>query len=322
MKFAREMSDKAQSVAEYKTNQLSSLLVELQYRKANGVVSLEAANEYGVAIQRAIVLREGAILYAGPAVPTPREFVIELSAYVKISVIETVLRFAEKRSSIQQLLATMVQIDVLQWSDILQGMRKQAVAVLEELLVSSGTMTLLPPEAAGSFDLCYDAQTSWFTTDTLLLEIALSKTKATAVKLEKEKAPVVPAARISEKLERRPTILIVDDSPIAQALVKRALGKSYRIAACSNAIDALNYLHKDGNVDLMLLDLTMPDMDGLELCRTIRKMERFKGLPIIMLTARDGMVSRVRGHIAGTTDYLAKPIQAAKLVEAVAQYAI
>ncbi|MEO0948030.1 MAG: response regulator [Cyanobacteria bacterium J06641_5] len=322
MKFVGAMLEEAPSAIEYRTNQLSGSLADLQHDRISGAVYFDAVDESGVAIQRTLVLREGALVYAGPAIPTPQEFVRELSNYLEIGVIDTVLKFAAKRSSVQQILATMVQIEVLQWPDIVAGMRKQAIAILKELLTSSGRMTVVPD--ASTFDLRYDAKASWFSIDALLLEIALSD-KGEAIPRSTATAEPISAkpGSYDEALERRPTILCVDDSPIARALIKRTLGKSYQIKTCSSAADALNYLHQGkGEISLMLLDLTMPDIDGLELCRMIRKTEKFKGLPIIMLTARDGMMSRMRGHLAGTTDYLAKPVKPAELIAAVAQYAI
>lgn len=324
MNFVREMLEGAPSTIEYQANQLSGSLTDLQHNRVTGAIHVDATDEWGSAIKRTIVLREGLLVYAGRSIPTPQDFVSELSNYLEISVIDTVLKFAAKRSSVQQLLATMVQIEVLQWSDIVAGMRKQAIAVLKELLASSGRMTFMPDETA--FDLRYDAKTSWFTIDALLLEIALSnkgETAPTTTSTAKAQEPAATKPETYQALDRRPTILCVDDSPIARALIKRTLSKDYWIKTCSSAADALSYLHQDGtDVGLMLLDLTMPDMDGLELCRTIRKIEKFRGMPIIMLTARDGMMSRMRGHLAGTTDYLAKPVKPAELIAAVAQYAI
>jgi twitching motility two-component system response regulator PilG len=64
----------------------------------------------------------------------------------------------------------------------------------------------------------------------------------------------------------------------------------------------------------------MPDIDGLELCRTIRAMTKFKQLPIIMLTAKDGIVDRVKGQFAGSTQYLAKPVDREKLLPVLEKY--
>ncbi len=116
-----------------------------------------------------------------------------------------------------------------------------------------------------------------------------------------------------------PTVLSVDDSPIIQTTIKRALKEQYNVLLSGTATEALQVLNQN-SVKLLLLDLTMPDVDGLEFCKTIRKIPKFKDLPVIMVTARDGLVNKAKGHIAGTNRYLTKPFQPEELREIVAQY--
>lgn len=115
------------------------------------------------------------------------------------------------------------------------------------------------------------------------------------------------------------TILAVDDSPIMQQMVKRALEQDYNVLVSDNAVDALALIyHKP--ISLLLLDVTMPEVDGLELCRTVRSLPQFQDLPIIMLTARDSMFDKVQGRLAGATEYLTKPFNADQLREMVTQF--
>jgi CheY-like chemotaxis protein len=116
-----------------------------------------------------------------------------------------------------------------------------------------------------------------------------------------------------------PIVLSVDDSPIIQTTIKRALQEHYQVLLADKAVDALEILNQQP-VKLLLLDLTMPDVDGLEFCQQIRKMPKFHDLPIIMVTARDGLVNKMKGHIAGTSKYLTKPFQPEELREVVSQY--
>jgi twitching motility two-component system response regulator PilG len=116
-----------------------------------------------------------------------------------------------------------------------------------------------------------------------------------------------------------PTILSVDDSPIIQTMVKRALSDRYNVLLASNAIDALNLLNQK-QVSLLLLDVTMPDIDGLEMCRTLRSIPKFRDLPVVMLTARDSFVDKMKGQIAGTNRYLTKPFDAEKLLSVVGEF--
>ncbi len=117
----------------------------------------------------------------------------------------------------------------------------------------------------------------------------------------------------------RPIILSVDDSKIVQTMIARAIGDLYDVQLANNAVDALNILHSQ-KVALLLLDVTMPDIDGLELCRNIRAMPQFKQLPIIMLTAKDGIVDKFKGQFAGSTQYLIKPVDRAKLLPVLEKY--
>lgn len=116
-----------------------------------------------------------------------------------------------------------------------------------------------------------------------------------------------------------PIILSVDDSAIIQVSIKRALQEEYNVLLADKAADALEILG-EVQVELMLLDLTMPDIDGLEFCKTVRGIPKFKDLPIVMVTARDGIVNKMKGHIAGTSRYLTKPFQPEELREVVRQY--
>ena len=129
---------------------------------------------------------------------------------------------------------------------------------------------------------------------------------------------------ISFKIEPKigqnlPIVLSLDDSPIIQTMIKRALQKNYRVLLSNNAKDALSVL-KEHQVNLLLLDLTLPDMDGLEFCKIIRKIPQLEDLPIVMVTGRDGLVDRAKGRFAGTNQYLTKPFKPEELRRTVAQY--
>jgi len=113
--------------------------------------------------------------------------------------------------------------------------------------------------------------------------------------------------------------MAVDDSAVTQNLVKRALEKDYHVLLADNAVDALSLIYHQP-VSLLLLDITMPGIDGLELCRTIRNLPQFQKLPIIMLTARDGTFDKVQGRLAGATEYLTKPFDANTLLQVIKKF--
>ncbi len=113
-----------------------------------------------------------------------------------------------------------------------------------------------------------------------------------------------------------PTVLSVDDSQIVQISIKRILTGRYNLLFASQAADALKILNRN-SVNLLLLDWTMPDVDGLDFCKIIRKIPKFQDLPIVMVTARDGLINKMKGQIAGTNAYVTKPFKSEELLKVI-----
>lgn len=116
-----------------------------------------------------------------------------------------------------------------------------------------------------------------------------------------------------------PTILAVDDSVVMQEMVKRALEGDYKVLVAGNAVDALAVIYHE-KISVLLLDVSMPGIDGLEFCRTVRSLPQFRELPIVMLTARDKLFDKVQGRLAGATEYLTKPFDAEQLRQVVGKF--
>jgi CheY-like chemotaxis protein len=127
------------------------------------------------------------------------------------------------------------------------------------------------------------------------------------------------AKSLVNDLGEKPIILSVDDSSIVQTMIKRAIGDRYQVMLANNAVDALDLLNTY-KIDLLLLDVTMPDIDGLQLCSTIRGISKFRDLPVVMLTAKDGLFDKVKGQFVGSTHYLTKPVDREKLLPVIARY--
>ncbi|WP_071882324.1 response regulator [Stanieria cyanosphaera] len=117
----------------------------------------------------------------------------------------------------------------------------------------------------------------------------------------------------------QPIIVCIDDSPIIRTMLNRTLSDRYQVLLASNAVEGLNFIYNNP-ISLVILDLSMPDIDGLEVCSTIRKIPKFQELPIIMLTARDGFVNKFKGKMAGSNKYLTKPFDERELLEIVGSY--
>jgi two-component system response regulator MprA len=109
-----------------------------------------------------------------------------------------------------------------------------------------------------------------------------------------------------------PSILVVDDEPAVREAVQLALElEDFRVTAVENGLQALKHLAGD-HVDAVVLDVSMPYLDGLEVCRRLR--DGGDRTPILMLTARDAVDDRVSGLEAGADDYLPKPFALRELV--------
>ena len=111
--------------------------------------------------------------------------------------------------------------------------------------------------------------------------------------------------------ERTPRVLVVeDDDAIAQVLQRSLRMEGYEVRIAGDGVAALDEAHAF-LPDLVILDLGLPRLDGLEVAKTIR---RDDDVPILVLTARDGVESRVEGLDAGADDYLVKPFERQELL--------
>jgi two-component system, OmpR family, response regulator len=107
------------------------------------------------------------------------------------------------------------------------------------------------------------------------------------------------------------TVLVVDDEPTLVATLKYNLEREgYRVLAAGDGDKAIN-LARSERPDLLILDLMLPSVDGLEVCRILR---REMSLPILMLTARVGEVDKVVGLEIGADDYVTKPFSTRELL--------
>ena len=115
-------------------------------------------------------------------------------------------------------------------------------------------------------------------------------------------------------------ILIVDDNAVLRRVISVTLRKAgYTVLAAENAAEAVRLL-AEAPVDLMLLDVAMPETDGLTLLRRLRADVRYKKLPIVMLTASGQDEDRFSAHAEGANDFLTKPASSAELVDTVRRW--
>jgi phosphate regulon transcriptional regulator PhoB len=112
----------------------------------------------------------------------------------------------------------------------------------------------------------------------------------------------------------RQRIVIIEDEKDIVDLVRYNFRKEgFDVESFSSGKDGLEYLHKNP-ADLVLLDIMLPDLDGIEICKRVRADERLKNLPIIFLTAKGEEIDRVVGLEVGADDYVVKPFSPRELI--------
>lgn len=111
-------------------------------------------------------------------------------------------------------------------------------------------------------------------------------------------------------------ILIVDDSESIREVVNFTLeNEGYKVLVGVDGKDALKHLN--GNpIDLIITDLHMPEMDGIELIKNVRNMETYKRIPILFLTTESQVAKKMEAKEVGATGWIIKPFVPAKLIEA------
>ena len=123
-----------------------------------------------------------------------------------------------------------------------------------------------------------------------------------------------------DKLERCPVIMVVDDSATIRHLVAHTLhGAGYVVRMAEDGVKALSML-QDGVPDLIFMDINMPRMDGYQVCKVIKGDQSTKQVPVVMLSGKDGFFDKVKGRLAGSSEYITKPFEADALIRSVEKH--
>lgn len=114
--------------------------------------------------------------------------------------------------------------------------------------------------------------------------------------------------------QKPPVVLVVDDDELAiKAVVQLLSRRGFQMLSATSGRQALEVLSKKP-VDVLVLDVLMPEMTGLDVCRTLRSDGRFNELPIILLTGCDDVETRAAGMKLGVSDFLCKPFAHHELI--------
>jgi len=133
-------------------------------------------------------------------------------------------------------------------------------------------------------------------------------------------APSAPASAAPSYSSSRKTVMIVDDSPTIRKILGLTLERAgYKVVAEPDGESAIERLIQVVP-DVILLDIAMPKIDGYEVCKRIKQDPRTKHVPVVMLSGKGALFDKVKGHMAGATEYLTKPFETPAVLAVVANY--
>jgi two-component system cell cycle response regulator len=114
-------------------------------------------------------------------------------------------------------------------------------------------------------------------------------------------------------LDKAPHVLLVEDNEIDRNIILKALEKEFlRLETAKNGQEAISCI-QSGEVDLVLLDILLPDINGFEICKRLKTMDTAKDIPVIVITCLDDIDSKITGVKLGADDFLIKPIDTREL---------
>ncbi len=110
------------------------------------------------------------------------------------------------------------------------------------------------------------------------------------------------------------SVLIVDDEPMTLNLLRMMLEPvGFSVTGVEGGVEALERVHQN-RPDVMILDVMMPDMDGITVCKTLRSLPQTANLPIVMLSGKTHLNAEAEGLAAGANKYLFKPMSRSDLI--------
>ena len=116
----------------------------------------------------------------------------------------------------------------------------------------------------------------------------------------------------------KPAVIVVDDSPTIRKLVSVTLTQAgYAVTEAADGYEVAEKVRQVGVPKLFILDINMPGLDGLQLCKMLRQNAETAEVPVVFLTGKDGFFNKLRGQWAGAAEYLTKPFDPQKLLATV-----
>jgi two-component system chemotaxis sensor kinase CheA len=146
------------------------------------------------------------------------------------------------------------------------------------------------------------------------IEEAEANASAAHVTLKYNTIPVVPLQDIRDVLREKTILIVDDDTRNIKSLIAVLQPYGPNILTAETGIDALKVIERRPAIDMALMDVMMPGLDGYDTIKRIRRKEKYKKLPIIVITARTMKEDREKSFEAGASDYLSKPIDVQHLL--------
>ncbi len=117
-------------------------------------------------------------------------------------------------------------------------------------------------------------------------------------------------------------VMVIDDSKTIRRTAETLLaGKGCQVLTATDGFEAMAKI-ADHQPQIIFVDIMMPRLDGYQVCALIKNNPRYKHIPVVMLSSKDGLFDRARGRIVGSNQYLTKPFTREELVSAVSRHAL
>lgn len=110
-----------------------------------------------------------------------------------------------------------------------------------------------------------------------------------------------------------PSVLVIEDDPTIQLIIRRSLEKRFKVVAYTNGMDALSHLQEGNLPDIIISDLNTPEMGGLELIDQLKSSGFFYAIPVLVLSGEESTETRIKCLDAGADDYVVKPFNPREL---------
>jgi DNA-binding response OmpR family regulator len=132
-------------------------------------------------------------------------------------------------------------------------------------------------------------------------------------KVEKSSDRFLSIPETKQAEHELPLAMVVEDDPVIQMIIKHVIQKKFNVMACMTGMEALSSLYAGTLPDIIITDLHLPELGGLELISQLKNSGYFKGIPIMVLSAEDSTMTRIQCLDAGADDYIVKPFNPKEL---------